>query len=179
MYSSRVSVSHVLLGILAGRPAHGYEVKREHDARFPGSRSLAFGQVYASLARLQRDGLVTVSTTEPGGGPERTVYAISAAGRAALAGWLSTVEPGGPYPADELVRKVVTALSLGQDSSAFLLGQRRAHLAHMRALHEELAACTAPAQRIAIDHTITHLDADLRWMDEAEARIGRGTGVGT
>ena len=50
-----VSVSHVLLGILAEGPAHGYDLKRAHDQRFPGARPLAFGQVYAALAKLEKE----------------------------------------------------------------------------------------------------------------------------
>ena len=54
-----MSTAHVLLGLLAGEPKHGYDLKRAHDARLPRAKPLAFGQVYATLARLARDGLVT------------------------------------------------------------------------------------------------------------------------
>lgn len=166
-----MSLGHVLLGILADGPAHGYDAKRLHDERFPGAKELAFGQVYATLGRLQRDGLVTVAGTAQEAGPERTSYAITDAGRDALADWLETTEPAGPYAADELVRKVVTAVRRRADAGAFLRRQREVHRLRMRELLQLQRATTTVDGRIAIDHTISHLDADLRWLDTAAERV--------
>lgn len=168
-----MSLSHVLLGVLANGPAHGYDLKREHDARFPGARELPYGQVYASLQRLERDALVEVAETRQEGGPERTVYAMTDDGRSALDRWLSEPEPAGPYAADELVRKTVTALRLGADAHQFLARQREVHLARMRELLAVQAATTDMAQRVAIDHTVFHLDADLRWLEAAAERVAK------
>lgn len=170
-----MSVSHVLLSFLASGPAHGYDLKREHDERFPSARELAFGQVYASLQRLERDGLAEVVETAQDGGPTRTVYALTAAGRAELHGWLAASEPAGPYAADELVRKTVTALRLGADAGDFLERQRAVHLARMRELLALQRATTDPAGRIAVDHTVFHLDADLRWLETAAERVTEQT----
>ena len=90
-----MTVSHVLLGLLADGPAHGYDLKRLHDERFAGSRGLAYGQVYTALAKLERDGFVEVAGVVSDGGPERTTYAITAAGRGALEAWLATHTPSG------------------------------------------------------------------------------------
>lgn len=166
-----MSTGHVLLGILAAGPAHGYDLKREHDARLPGSKPLAFGQVYATLARLQRDEQVEVAMTENEGGPERTVYALAAAGEEALLDWLATPEVPGPYAAEELVRKTVTALRLHRDARPFLGAQRALHLDRMRILVAEQRAAVDVDARIALDHTIFHLDADLRWLEAAAARV--------
>jgi len=157
----------VLLGVLVEGPAHGYDLKREHDARFPGAKPLAFPQVYATLNRLERDGFVEVTGTASGGGPERTVYAITPAGRERVREWLSKTEPAGPYPADELVRKAVTALHLGRDAAGFLRRQRQVHMARMRDLLAAQAEAKEPAARITIDHAIAHLDADLKWLENA------------
>lgn len=170
-----MSVPHVLLGVLAQGPAHGYDIKREHDARFPGARAIAYGQVYAALQRLQRDGLVEVAETSRESGPERTVYAITGDGRAALHTWLATSEPAGPYAADELVRKTVTALRLGEDTQGFLERQREVHLARMRELLAVQRGTGDVAGRVAIDHTVFHLDADLRWLEAAAARVATTT----
>ena len=166
-----MSVGHALLGILARGPAHGYDLKREHDARFPEAKPLAFGQVYATLARLDRDGHVEVAETAQGGGPERTVYTLTPEGRRTLSDWLEQVEPAGPYPADELVRKTVTALHLGTDAAGFLGRQRVQHMARMRELVSAQAVEVELGARIALDHTIAHLDADLRWLETAAARV--------
>ena len=65
--------AHVVLGLLAGGPRHGYELKRAHDQRLPQAKPLAFGQVYATLARLARDGLVepAPARSRPAGRPPR------------------------------------------------------------------------------------------------------------
>lgn len=169
-----MSVGHVLLGLLAEGPAHGYDLKRDHDSRFPGAKELPYGQVYAALQRLERDGFVEVAETVRDGGPERTVYALKPAGRDELDGWLESTEPAGPYAADELVRKVVTALRLGADAAGFLARQRTVHLARMKELLAELEATADLAGRIAVDHTISHLDADLRWLEAAATRVTAG-----
>jgi len=166
-----MSVSHALLGILAQGPAHGYDLKREHDSRFPAAKPLAYGQVYATLARLERDGDVEIAETAQGGGPERTVYALTPEGRRTLDDWLEHAEPAGPYPADELVRKTITALHLGTDAAGFLARQRAQHMARMRELVQAQTVVVELGARIALDHTIAHLDADLRWLETAAARV--------
>lgn len=166
-----MSTGHVLLGILASGPAHGYDLKREHDTRLPGAKPIAFGQVYATLARLQRDALIEVATTENDGGPERTVYALAPTGEEALLDWLGQPEPPGPYAADELVRKTITALHLHRDARPFLQAQRALHLARMRELVAEQRGAVEVETRIALDHTIFHLDADLRWLEAAAVRV--------
>ncbi len=170
-----MSVSHVLLGVLAAGPAHGYDLKREHDAQFPGAKELAYGQVYAALQRLERDGLVEVAETVQEGGPERTVYALTTGGRSELDRWLAEAETAGPYAADELVRKAVTALRIGADAGGYLVRQREVHLGRMRELLLLQDATTDRAGRSAIDHAVFHLDADLRWLEVAAARIAQTT----
>jgi DNA-binding PadR family transcriptional regulator len=166
-----MSVGHVLLGVLAAGPAHGYDLKREHDSRFPAAKPLAYGQVYSTLARLERDGLIELAETSQDGGPERTTYALTPTGETLLKAWLEEPEPAGPYAADDLVRKTVTSLHLGADAGDFLRRQRAVHLARMREL-VALQGGTADAdEQIAVDHTIAHLDADLRWLDTAAARV--------
>ena len=168
-----MSVGHVLLGVLAAGPAHGYELKREHDQRFPSAKPLAFGQVYATLSRLERDGLVEVAESSQDAGPERTAYALTPAGARALEAWLAEPEDAGPYPADDLVRKTVTALRLGTDTAPYLQRQRQSHLARMRELLDLQQHTTDTSARIAVDHVITHLDADLRWLDAAAERVAQ------
>ena len=152
----------VLLGLLDRGPGHGYELKAAHDEWFPTAKPLAFGQVYASLARLERDGLVEAVETRQDSGPERTVYALTDEGRTALHGWLAEPEPPAAYAADELVRKTVTALRLGLDQGSFLDRQQDAHMELMRELTATLGQAAEPGARIALDHRLLHLDADLR-----------------
>lgn len=166
-----MSIGHVLMGVLKEGPAHGYDLKREYDTRFPGAKPLAYGQVYSSLSRLERDGLVEVAETTQGGGPERTTYALTAEGEESLQAWLEQAEPAGPYAADDLVRKTVTALRLGADAAGFLRRQRAVHLAKMRELVAVQTDAGDTDARIAVDHTIFHLDADLKWLETAADRV--------
>ncbi|WP_119728548.1 PadR family transcriptional regulator [Thermomonospora amylolytica] len=167
-----MSIPHILLGLLAERPKHGYELKREHDERLPGAKPVAYGQVYSTLQRLERDGLVAVAETVSDGGPERTVYRLTDEGRARIRAWLGEVEPPAPYVSGALFTRVVLALVAGEDPQLYLDRQRAAHLARMREL---TAVKTDPdrttARLLAADHALLHLDADLRWMDLAARRL--------
>ena len=163
-----------VLAVLRQGPAHGYDVKREHDAWFPDTRPLAYGQVYATLSRLERDALVEVLETRSGGGPERTVYALPAAGEQRLAAWLADPAPVAGAGVDELVRKTIAALRTGDDPAPFLALQRAAHLRRMRELMAGSGPETDPAARLARDHVVAHLDADLRWLDLAVERVRSG-----
>jgi DNA-binding PadR family transcriptional regulator len=168
-----MSLGTVLLGVLAEDPAHGYDLKRAHDERFPTSRNLAYGQVYATLSRLERDGLVETVEISQANGPERTVYALTDAGREELDRWLGETEAPGPYAADELVRKAITALHTRSDAERFLHRQRSVHLDVMRRLTQERAETAELGAKIAIDYTLAHLDADLRWLEETRDRVAR------
>jgi DNA-binding PadR family transcriptional regulator len=165
-----MATNEVVLALLRNGPAHGYDLKRDHDAWFPDSRPLAFGQVYATLSRLAGSGLVEILETRVDGGPERTVYALSEAGEQQLSEWLA--EPAGPAAsnADEIVRKTVAALRTGVDPGGFLARQRAAHLRRMRELTDRQPDAD-PAARLARDHLVAHLDADLRWLEAAVERI--------
>lgn len=167
-----MSTPHVLLGLLATEARHGYQLKRAHDTRFPQARPLAFGQVYATLERLVRDGLVQTAGTEPGEGPERTRYALTPAGCAALDAWLAEIEPPAPFVSNALFAKVVVALLTGASAVSYLHAQRAAHMTRMR----ELTALKTDARAtvsdvISADYALAHLDADLRWMELTTQRL--------
>jgi DNA-binding PadR family transcriptional regulator len=165
-----MATAELVLGLLHNGPAHGYDVKRGHDAWFPDSRPLAFGQVYTTLSRLERDELVEVVDRGSDGGPERTVYALTEKGRLHLAEWLA--EPIQPAlgAVDELVRKVVATIRTGEDATAFLARQRSSHLRRIREL-KSTSAETDTSAWLARDYMAMHLDADLRWLDSALDRI--------
>ena len=76
-----MSVPHTLLGLLEREPRHGYDLKRDYDTYFGRDKPLPFGQVYATLARLTRDGKVAPGEIEPGDGPDRKRYVITDAGK--------------------------------------------------------------------------------------------------
>jgi DNA-binding PadR family transcriptional regulator len=169
-----MATAHVLLGLLAGGPRHGYDLKRAHDEQLPQAKPLAYGQVYATLGRLERDGLVAQAGQDQDGGPERTSYALTDLGRETLDEWLAGVEPPAPYVTSTLFNKVVVALlAAGADRARdYLIAQRGAHMSRMREL---TAAKSAPGATVgdvvAADYALGHLDADLRWLQTTLARV--------
>jgi DNA-binding PadR family transcriptional regulator len=134
-----VSLIETHLALLLPGPRHGYEVKKAYDHWFPDAQPLAFGQVYATLGRLVRDGLAVVVETRADG-------------------------------AEEIVRKTVVAVRTAASAEsvrAVVAGQRTAHLRRMRALQHDDVVADDVAVRMARRHLVLHLDADLRWLDEA------------
>lgn len=165
-----MSVAHTLLGLLEDAPRHGYELKREYDERFAAGRPLAFGQVYATLARLLRNGLIEVDAVEAGGGPKRKRYAITDVGVTDLDQWLGRPEPPEPHLQTVLFTKVALALLSARPATALLDVQRAAHLKRMRELTALKASGDLSATLVA-DYALFHLDADLRWLELTAARL--------
>src|SRR5215813_4352855 len=111
-----MTVPLTLLGLLEREPSYGYDLKRDYDTYFGRGKPLPFGQVYATLGRLARDGKVTGGDVEPGAGPDRKRYAITPLGCIEFAGWLAaSVEPE-PHLQTVLFSKVVLALMLGRSA---------------------------------------------------------------
>lgn len=165
-----MSISKTFLGLLEGGPSHGYDLKREYDARFGIDRPVAYGQVYATLSRLLKHGLVTVDAVEPGGGPERKRYAITPEGVADVEAWLAAPEKPDLYLQSTLYAKVVLALRSGRSATEILDTQRAEHLRLMRELTRRKASGTLIDQLVC-DHALFHLEADLRWLELTAARL--------
>jgi len=165
-----MSVAHTFLGLLEGQPRHGYDLKRSYDEAFSPGRPLAYGQVYATLARLLRNGLVAVDGVEPGGGPERKRYAITDAGITDVRSWLAQPERPEPYLHNVLYTKVVLALMTGRSAAELLDVQRTEHLRLMRELTRRKTEGDLTDQLIC-DHALFHLEADLRWLELTTARL--------
>jgi DNA-binding PadR family transcriptional regulator len=167
-----MSISRVLLGLLEAEPQHGYALKQDYDERFGLERPVLYGQVYATLGRLQRDGLARSVGVESGGGPDRKLYAITPAGVSELEHWLAQPEPASTPLQNVLFAKVVLALMSGRPADQILDGQRSVHVARMR----ELTAGRRGAdvlERLAGDFEIHHLEADLQWIAAAGVRLDR------
>jgi DNA-binding PadR family transcriptional regulator len=166
-----VSVPLTLLGLLDREPSHGYDLKRDYDAFFGRGKPLPFGQVYSTLGRLARDGKVTAGEAEPGDGPDRKRYAITEAGRHEVETWLTQPAEPEPHLQTVLFAKVVLSLMLGRPAADYLDAQRAAHLRRMREL-TELRRTGPTIDVLLADYGLFHLEADLRWIDATEARLG-------
>jgi len=165
-----MSFPRVLLGLLEPSPRHGFALKTEYDARFGRGRLLGVGQVYATLARLQRDGFAELVGVESGEGPDRRVYAVTASGVEELSSWLQTPEPPTAHAQSVLFAKTVLALVSGRAAADVLAAQRVVHLKRMREVRRA-ARDGDLVTKLAADHEIAHLDADLRWMQLASQRL--------
>ncbi|HKD96779.1 MAG TPA: PadR family transcriptional regulator, partial [Micromonosporaceae bacterium] len=151
-------------------PRHGYDLKRDYDAYFGRGRPLPFGQVYATLSRLTRDGKVMIDDVGPGEGPDRKRYVITELGATEVDTWLTEpVEPE-PHLQTVLFAKVVLAIMLGRPAERYLDTQRAAHVHRMREL-TELKRTGGLVDALLADHGLFHLEADLRWIDTTVDRL--------
>ncbi|MFI0737141.1 PadR family transcriptional regulator [Streptomyces sp. NPDC021100] len=167
-----MSIGHTLLGLLESGPRHGYDLKRAFDAHFGHDRPLHYGQVYATMSRLLKNGLVEVDGIEQGSGPDRKRYAITEAGVDDVGRWLARPERPEPYLQSTLYTKIVLALLTGRDATGLLDAQRAEHLRMMRGLTERKRSGDL-ADQLICDHALFHLEADLRWLDMTATRLGR------
>ncbi|WP_049556851.1 PadR family transcriptional regulator [Nonomuraea sp. SBT364] len=163
-----MSIRHGLLALLSSGPRYGYQLRVEFEASTGATWPLNIGQVYTTLSRMERDGLVT-----PGGDDEqgRAVYEITDAGRRELTEWYATPVGQADRPRDELVIKVAMAVAAQDvDVAAVILAQR---MATMRTLQEltraKRAGSEGAAQRLVIDSMIFKAEAEQRWLDHCEA----------
>ena len=167
-----MSTPYVLLGLLSAGPRHGYDLKRAFDEKFGHDRPLHYGQVYSTMSRLLKNGLVEVDGVESGGGPERKRYAITDAGITDVERWLATPEPPEPYLQSTLYTKVVLALLTHRDAAEILDTQRSEHLRSMRILTDRKRGGDF-ADQLVCDHALFHLEADLRWLELTAARLDK------
>lgn len=168
--SGGMAIGHAFLGLLESGSRHGYDLKRTYDKRFGQGRPLHYGQVYATLTRLLKNGLVEVEGIEPGEGPDRKRYAITDAGVTDVGRWLATPERPEEFLQNTLYTKVVLALLTGRPAADLLDVQRAEHLRAMRDLTRRKAGGDL-ADQLICDHALFHLEADLRWLELTAARL--------
>lgn len=161
-----------LLGLLEPAPRHGYDLKREYDARFGRQRAVKPAQVYSTLTRLLRDGDISVVGVERVDGPDRTTYALTADGVTHLERWLTEPEDATPYLQSTVYTKVVLALLSHRPADQILEAQRTAHITVMRELTERKRGADLTTT-LACDFSLFHLEADLRWLKHTAARLTR------
>jgi DNA-binding PadR family transcriptional regulator len=170
-----VSIRHALLALLAERPKYGLQLRQEFEARTGEVWPLNVGQVYTTLARLERDGMVQADNVTDGAQKE---YRLTDIGDAELIAWLHTPPALSAPPRDELVMKVLIAARLpGVDVTGLVQAHRRQLVEAMRhytRIKEDLVPNDTGAALIA-DAEIFRIDAVIRWLDSAEARLRRAS----
>ncbi len=164
----------LFLALLAGDRAYGYEIKQALEAEFGDLLpAMNTGQIYSTLARLERDGLVAGEPV-PGDSRGKRVYRLTGAGREHLDRWIQAPVPGARLK-DEFFMKFVVATSVGLAEPRRLLDrQRREYLQSMRDLDAAAAGAKGTAAQLMVEGAVLHLKADIAWLDLIEERfIGR------
>jgi DNA-binding PadR family transcriptional regulator len=168
-----VSVPHALLALLSEGPKHGLRLQNEFELRTGEVWPLNVGQVYTTLQRLERDGLVE---TDAEGGRSQKRYRITLAGAAELAEWLRTPPDVVPPPRDELVIKVLVALQVpGTDVREILQAHRR-HAIEVMQRYTRIKAAAAEsdvALALVADAELFRLEGIVRWLDAADVRLSQ------
>jgi DNA-binding PadR family transcriptional regulator len=165
-----MSAALPLLALLEQQPLHGYTLKQRYDDRFSRTRPLAFGQVYAALSRFESKGWAEVSEVEVVDGPERKRYRITEDGVDVVTEWVYAPQQPTEFAMSNLYSRVSVALTSGRSAAEVLDRQREQHLSRMRELTQQRKTA-APAEQLAITYELAHLDADLRWIEEAGTRL--------
>jgi DNA-binding PadR family transcriptional regulator len=180
-----MSIRRGLLVLLAQEPMYGAQLRSEFESRTGGTWPLNVGQVYTTLARLERDGLV-----EAAGGADaegRIAYRLTEQGLAEVERWWSAPVDRGDTPRDELVIKLALAVtSPGVDIQRLVQTQRTATLRHLqdltklkRANPDDSTGGGGPGQQkelawlLVLDNLVYAAEAEIRWLDHVESRLAR------
>ena len=179
-----MAVREGLLALLDEGPRYGYQLKTEFEAATGGVWPLNVGQVYTTLDRLERDGLVEVGADTAGAAGQKT-YAITTAGVQTLGEWWEAVPSDDPPPRDELMLKVMMAIEAGpQHALRIITRQRTVLLSLLQVKRRERRAMSARtagqggealAARLVTEALLARAEADLRWLDTCESELTRQT----
>ena len=167
-----MSVPHALLALLREEPKFGLRLQSEFEARTGEVWPLNVGQVYTTLQRLERDGLVETDDAESEGSRKR--YRITSAGERELEEWLRTPPDLVPPPRDELVIKVLVALQVPGIDIHEILQVHRRHVIEVMQRYTKIKA-TAGEDDVALalvaDAELFRLEGIVRWLDAADVRL--------
>ncbi len=167
---------NALLALLAQSPAHGYDLKGRLEGEFGAAwPAVNIGQVYATLGRLERDGLVRNEAVAQESRPEKKVYELTADGREELARWLAS-RPEAPRLNDDIFMKLLLAGLPGleglADRRAMVDRQRAAWLQLLRDVNARtLSGTPGEPGTLLLEGAILHLQADLKWLELYEAEL--------
>ena len=182
-----MSVRQSLLAILDQGPCYGYQLRTEFDRRTGSTWPINVGQIYNTLDRLERDGLVQKAEVDADG--QNTVptnyYEITDAGRAEVATWLGSPVVRTAAARDELAIKLAIAVTLpGVDIAHVIQVQRSSTLRTLQELTRTKNATDNPesseelAWLLVVDSLIFAAEAEVRWLDHSETRLARAVAAG-
>jgi DNA-binding PadR family transcriptional regulator len=170
-----MSVKHALLALLEQEPMYGYQLRAAFEQRTAELGPLNVGQVYTTLSRLERDGLVEAGETNHDG---QQLYRLTAAGREEVTDWFANAVPRTQPPREELAIKLALAVTApGLDVATVIQRQRSATMAalqdYTRRKRAILDSGTELAYGLVLDSLIFAAEAEVRWLDHCEAQLRR------
>ncbi len=171
-----MSVRHAMLALLSEGPKYGLQLREEFETRTGEVWPLNVGQVYTTLQRLERDGMVESDGDSPDG-PQKA-YRITEAGGGELVSWLRTPPDLSSPPRDELVMKVLVALRVPGASVADIIQVHRRYLVQLMQQWTRIKEDSDPADLnlgLAVDAELFRLDSVVRWLNAADGRVKRAT----
>jgi DNA-binding PadR family transcriptional regulator len=171
-----MSIKHGLLALLERGPSHGYQLRADFDTATGAAWPLNVGQVYTTLDRLERDGLVAQDGDPDAEG--RIAYRITDDGRRELTSWFRSPVSAKSAPRDELSIKLALAVTTpGVDVLGVVQTQRTATMTGLQELTRLKARATDPeadlAWSLVLDSLVFRAEAEIRWLDHCEARVAR------
>jgi DNA-binding PadR family transcriptional regulator len=169
-----MSVRHALLALLSEAPKYGLQLRQEFEARTGDIWPLNVGQVYTTLQRLERDGMVA-SDDASEDGPQRK-FQITAEGTQELATWLRTPPDMTAPPRDELVIKVLVALRVAGVDVHEVIQVHRRYVVELMQQWTRLKDDEADFDlglALVVDAELFRLDSIIHWLDTADGRIKR------
>jgi DNA-binding PadR family transcriptional regulator len=174
-----MSVRHALLALLSEGPKYGLQLREEFEARTGEVWPLNVGQVYQTLQRLERDGLVE-SDEDGDEGPQKG-FRITDDGAAELASWLRTPPDLASPPRDELVMKVLVAVRMPGTDVREVIQVHRRYLVELMQQWTRIKEDEAEFDvglALVVDAELFRLDAVIRWLDAADGRLKRAAADG-
>lgn len=172
-----MSIRQAMLALLEQEPMYGYQLRTEFERRTGSTWPLNVGQVYTTLARLERDGLVEGTGSDEEG---HLMYRVTGPGRAEVASWFSTPVARTQPARDELAIKLALAVTVpGVDVGAVIQQQRSTTMAalqdytRLKRGAESSDASADLAWGLVLDSLVFATEAEIRWLDHCEARVRR------
>jgi DNA-binding PadR family transcriptional regulator len=166
-----MSIRHGLLALLERGQMYGYQLRTAFETETGATWPLNIGQVYSTLTRLERDGLVRALPESDGG---QRPYEITEAGRADLVRWFATPIAHADRPRDELAIKLALAITTpGIDVGSVVQTQRTATMRTLQQYTRLKAEDSELPWRLVLESLVFQAEAELRWLDHCEASLVR------
>lgn len=158
-----------LLGLLRTQQRHGYDLKQAFEQLAGGTWTVNIGQIYTTLARLERDGFVQSEIVEQDLRPDRKVFSLTNSGEKELRRWLEQPAAEPIRLKDELFLKVILSDVTGDNVTDLIWAQRQRYLDSLTSLTAmQTQTEIGDATRLLLEGAILHLQADLTWLDRCE-----------